>query len=31
VAKRLTSPIDEFRALQEYRGAYTDLRDLIRL
>ena len=31
MAKRLTSPIDEFRALQEYRGAYTDLRDLIRL
>ena len=31
MAKRLTSPIEEFRALQEYRGAYTDLRDLIRL
>ena len=31
MAKRLTSPIDEFRALEEFRGAYTDLRDLIRL
>ena len=31
MAKRLTSPIDEFRALGEFRGAYTDLRDLIRL
>ena len=31
MAKRLTNPIDEFRAMQEYRGAYTDLPDLIRL